>query len=335
MIATGTKTVTLFTSTTTTFTSTSTNTVTATRFVGVAGPPDSVTTTSTRYILTSLASATVSVADTTSVYTQYPLQTQVACFRVKAHGVDLIEGLYLGTGLSPSRGPAVLGANIAPDALIFYLDSSGKLISALTRKPLTYLQTALKPPVQCDPLHTYETQEQGGCNQGCFCDKRGEGGAVCVDDMNIRGTCPGRSDFECGADTFCDLTYRPSQPVCESWYGCTSTYTGPLVEFPDLIWVGEALIITPGPGTSQTTATCQIDCDTLKLTCTGPEGLTQLYVFDPRGQIADRNYASGFPGWPNGFIDLPFRVMWKTGPAGYSTLPIYLTVEEATCPCRN
>lgn len=333
MIATGTKTATIFTSTTTTFTSTSTNTFTATRFVAVAGPPDSVTTTSTRYILTSLASGTLTVASSTKVFTECPLQTQVACFKVKAHGVDLIEGLYLGTGLVSSRGPGVLGANTFQDDSVFYLDSSGKLISVLSRKPLSYLQNSLKPPVQCDPLDTYTPSKgsgSGGCSPSCFCDKRGDGGAICVDDMNIRGKCPSKSDFECGADTFCDISIGP---VCESWYGCTSNYAGPFVEFPDQFWVGEALIITPGSGTSGVTATCQIDCDTLRLTCTGPDSLTQLYVFDPNGQVANTNYVQGFPGWPNGFSDLPFRVMWKTGPAGYDMLPIYLTVEEATCPC--
>lgn len=330
IIATGTKTATVFTSTTTTYTETSTGTVTATRFVGVDGPPESVTTTSTRYIITSLASATVNAAAVTAVTTQCPLQTQVACFKVKAHGTDLVEGLYLGTGLANSRGPAVLGANTAQEDSIFYLDSAGRLISASSRKPLSYITTPLKPPVQCNPLNHYP-EGQGGCSSNCFCDLRGEGGAVCVDDQNIRGTCLGGSDFECGADTFCDVTIGNQ---CESWYGCTSTYTGPFVEFPDQFWPGEALIIEPGSGTSGVASTCQIDCDTLRLTCTGPDGLTQLRVFDPQAQIANKNYAFGNPGWPNGFIDLPFRMMWKTGPAGYDTLPIYLTVEEAQCPCR-
>ncbi|KAK5102798.1 hypothetical protein LTS08_003598 [Lithohypha guttulata] len=194
-IATGTKTTTLYTSTSTTYTSTSTNTVTATRFVGVDGPVASVTVTTTRYIVTSMLSSTIALADPTTVTTECPLQTQAACFKVKAHGVDLIEGQYLGTGLFPDRGFSVLGANSNPNDGIFYLDNTGKLISVMNREPMSYIQTTVALDtngdflgVPCNPAFTYGTPGgfpgASGCSQNCPCDRRPGGvTAICVDDI--------------------------------------------------------------------------------------------------------------------------------------------------------
>jgi len=265
-----------------------------------------------------MASSTATLAVDTTVTTECPLQTEVPCFKIKGHGVDLIEGQYLGTGLFSSRGPAVFGANAAPDDGILYLTDSGQLMSALRRQPLSYSQRS-SVREQC----TFSNNQQSGCGPGCFCDMRAGGGTICVDDRRRGPSCS--QDSDCAFDQQCSATIGNQ---CDTFSSCAIT-TDELT-----FWPGEALILNPDGAFSGLAASCQIDCTSLVLTCTGPQGLTQLYVFDPAGQVADKNYVQEYLGWPGGVSDVPFRMMWQTVPSGWSVLPIYLTVEEATCPCR-
>ena len=83
-------------------------------------------------------------------------------------------------------------------------------------------------------------------------------------------------------------------------------------------------------------ARCDLDCGSGVLTCAGPANATQLYIFDPEGQVADRNYVAGYPNWyPAGFTDLPFRLMWYNAPRNWDMVPITLKAEETPCLCAR
>lgn len=191
-----------------------------------------------------MSSSTTTLAEQTTITTECPLQTEVACFRIKGHGVDLIEGLYLGTGLINDRGLSVFGANAVPDDGIFYLTDSEQLISASRRQPLSFVQKSS----QCAYAPPFGSST--GCS-GCYCDRRAEGGGICVDDRNQQRTCT--ASGHCPADYFCDITIGG---VCQSCSHCPSDYAGPLVAIPDMIWPGEALILEPNIAFAGAAATC-------------------------------------------------------------------------------
>lgn len=210
------------------------------------------------------------MSDATTVATGCPLQTQIACFRIKTHGHPLIEDQYLGTGVYNGRGHAVAGADLVPEDSIWHLSESGQLISVQRRAVLQYI----------DAWNPDQAPQD-----------------------YVEGWWVGQAKIFALDDAYAEYSLQYQGQDAKPY----------LVE-----------------------ASCELDCMSKAVTCTGPPNSTQLYTFDPDGQIADGNYVEGVPYWePDGFSDLNFRLMWYNIPKYWDMLPVTLTAEETDCPCLD
>lgn len=274
-IATGTATSTVYTATDIVYSSTSTTTTT--RFVGSAGPPVTTTITTTLYPATSILTSEVATTTSTAT-TGCPVQTQVACFKVKGHGTPFIENQYLGIGRCNPNHMAVFGGN--PVDGIFHLSQEGHLVSLPDRRV----------------LYGYSTTSTDFFGNGPYAD----------------------GDIEPGAAQFFTLT-----------------------QFNSL----SGLQLNK-PGTIMAPAICQTDCDTMTLTCTNSDGVTQAETANLLGS-SSFGFSNSANYWASNGDSSPCssevarRLGWTNhANQGYvwastSKSPIWMEFEPVTCPCGS